>query len=79
MLGPLEGLRLALPKGPNRVCVSLPSLEDRKQSNFRNFVFSSMYNSGRCTESTDAVILNAVRRLQNPLYSKFVVMFCECQ
>jgi hypothetical protein len=32
---------LALSKGPNRVSVSLASLEDGKRSSFRNVVFST--------------------------------------
>jgi hypothetical protein len=38
----VQGLRLALSKGPNRVGVSLPSLEDGNRSGFRNVVFSSI-------------------------------------
>jgi hypothetical protein len=36
----VEWLRLALSKGPNRVSVSLPSLENGGSSSFRNVVFS---------------------------------------
>jgi hypothetical protein len=35
----LNHCRIALSQGPNRVGVSLPSLEDGNRSNFRNFVF----------------------------------------
>jgi hypothetical protein len=42
LLGPLEKLRLVLPKGRNTVGVSLPSPEDGSRSGFRNIVFSNI-------------------------------------
>jgi hypothetical protein len=62
LLGPLERvnqahwLRLALPKGPNIVGVSLPLPEDGNRPSFRNVCFLIIYNSGRRTKSRSPIL-----------------------
>jgi hypothetical protein len=63
----VQGLRLALSKGHNRVGVSLPSPEDRNRSSVRNVVFSNIYNSRRWTKSRNAAVL---------LCAIFVTLIC---
>jgi hypothetical protein len=53
----VQWLRLALPNRPNRIGVSHPSPEDGNRYSFRNVVFYSFQNTGRCTESGNPVIL----------------------
>jgi hypothetical protein len=48
-LSPLERLRLALSKGPNRVGVSHP--EDGNSSSFRNIVFIRIPDDGQIPEA----------------------------
>jgi hypothetical protein len=50
-------------KGPNKVGVSLPSPEDGKISNFRNFVFSSYLEYLKM----DKHIINVMETLNPPL------------
>jgi hypothetical protein len=44
-------LRLALSKGPNRVCVFLPKPEDENRPGFRNVVFSNYLESQMTDEA----------------------------
>jgi hypothetical protein len=45
----------------------LPPLpEDGNKPSFRNAVFSSTYNSSRCTKSRNPVILSVIHHRQNP-------------
>jgi hypothetical protein len=53
-----ERLRLALSKGPNRVGVSLPLLEVKNRSSFRNVFFSSYLE------------FRAMVKVSEPSYSK---------
>jgi hypothetical protein len=68
-------LRLSLANGFHR-CIPSPP-EDGNRSGFRNVVFSSIWNSGRWTESRSPVILSAIQHRQNPSESTNVYCFGE--
>jgi hypothetical protein len=60
LLGPFERVNfnlwtcLALSKGPNRVCVSLPSPEDGNRSSFRNGISLEFRTMDKVKKPSDA-------------------------
>jgi hypothetical protein len=61
----IQRLRLASFNGPNRVDASIPSPDDGNRSSFRNVVFLSIRNSGRCT-SPEQSDTECIHHRQNP-------------
>jgi hypothetical protein len=60
--------------GTNRAGVSLRSPEEGNRSSFITDVFSSVYNSERCTKPRDPVSLSGIHHRQNPSDTTFVAV-----
>jgi hypothetical protein len=68
-------MRLAFPKGRNRVGVFLPSPENGNSSSARNVVFSTYLEFRTMNEVKELVILIVIHHRQNPLESTCWVMY----